>query len=44
MREELDRVAPARRAVAEDFFHRAVEIELAFFDASYAHPIAGEKQ
>lgn len=44
LRAELDRVGPARRAIAQDFFHRAVEIELAFFDAAYAHPITGENQ
>lgn len=42
LREELDRVGPGHRPIAQDFFHRAVEIELAFFDASYAHPITGE--
>lgn len=44
LREELNRVGPSQREVAGDFFHRAVEIELAFFDASYAHPITEEKQ
>ncbi|MFT3875350.1 MAG: TenA family protein [Propioniciclava sp.] len=41
LRSELDRVGPAQRALAEDFFGRAVAIELAFFDASYAHPVTG---
>lgn len=41
LRAELDRVGPARRGIAEDFFARAVAIELAFFDAAYAPPIDG---
>lgn len=41
LRAELDRVGPAQQALAEDFFARAVAIELAFFDASYAYPLKG---
>lgn len=41
IRAELDRVGPEKREIAEDFFRRALEIELAFFDASYDHPIEG---
>lgn len=44
LRAELDRVGPAQRALAEDFFARAVAIELDFFDASYAHPVMGEQR
>jgi len=33
---ELDRVGPGDAALAQDFFERAVELELAFFDAAYA--------
>lgn len=36
LRGELDRVGPADAAKARDFFHRAVALELAFFDAAYA--------
>lgn len=36
LRAELDRVGPNEPAVAADFFKRAVELELAFFDAAYA--------
>ena len=32
---ELDRVGPADEALARDFFARAVELELAFFDSAY---------
>ncbi|WP_312136512.1 TenA family protein [Brevundimonas sp.] len=32
---ELDRVGPAEADVARDFFRRAVDLELAFFDAAY---------
>lgn len=39
LRAELDRVGPAHREIAEDFFGRAVAIELAFFDAAYEHPL-----
>ena len=39
LRAELDRVGPAQRELAEDFFTRAVEIELAFFDATYESPL-----
>lgn len=35
LRCELDRVGPARHAQCEDFFQRAVTLELAFFDAAY---------
>lgn len=35
LRLELDRVGPAEPDVARDFFLRAVELELAFFDAAY---------
>ncbi|MFL6586230.1 MAG: TenA family protein [Luteimonas sp.] len=33
---ELDRVGPDDAALAQDFFQRAVDLELAFFDAAYA--------
>ena len=36
LRGELDRVGPAEDALARDFFQRAVQLELAFFDAAYA--------
>lgn len=39
LRAELDRVGPRRRELSEDFFRRAVELELAFFDQAYAHPV-----
>lgn len=35
LREELDRVGPQEPEVARDFFKRAVDLELAFFDAAY---------
>lgn len=35
LRRELDRVGPATSATARDFFGRAVQLELAFFDAAY---------
>ncbi|MGY1408056.1 TenA family protein [Luteimonas sp. A611] len=35
LREEFDRVGPAEEALAQDFFRRAVNLELAFFDAVY---------
>lgn len=35
LRSELDRVGPADAAIAQDFFRRAVDLELAFFDAAY---------
>lgn len=41
LRDELDRTGPAQASLAEDFFARAVRLELEFFDASYAHPLAG---
>ena len=41
LRDELDRVGPAQRELVEDFFTRTVAIELAFFDASYDHPLEG---
>lgn len=43
LRAELDRVGPARREIAEDFFARAVRIELDFFDACYEAPLSGRK-
>ncbi|KAB1645293.1 TenA family transcriptional regulator [Gulosibacter chungangensis] len=39
LRAELDRVGPQDRDTAGDFFGRAVDLELAFFDAAYAHPL-----
>ena len=36
LREELNRVGPAAAAKAQDFFRRAVALELAFFDAAYS--------
>lgn len=36
LRSELDRVGAAQQAQARDFFQRAVDLELAFFDAAYA--------
>lgn len=36
LRAELDRVGPGDAARAQDFFQRAVDLELAFFDAAYA--------
>ena len=44
LRAELDRVGPAQQALAEDFFARAVTIELAFFDAAYTHPLDGVRR
>ena len=41
LRAELDRVGPGSREVAADFFKRTVDLELAFFDAAYAHPLSG---
>lgn len=38
---ELDRVGPQDAEVARAFFARAVALELAFFDAAYAHPFEG---
>lgn len=35
LRDELDRVGPGDEALAQDFFQRAVDLELAFFDAVY---------
>jgi thiaminase (transcriptional activator TenA) len=37
---ELDRVGPDDAALAQDFFQRAVDLELAFFDAAYAERTA----
>lgn len=39
LRAELDRVGPAHRDVVRDFFARAVDLELAFFDQAYEHPL-----
>jgi len=39
LRSELDRVGPAEAELSQDFFERAVALELAFFDAAYG---AGE--
>lgn len=39
LRREFDRVAPSQREVVEDFFARAVRVELDFFDASYETPL-----
>ncbi|WP_152045600.1 TenA family protein [Aureimonas psammosilenae] len=36
LRSELDRVGPAEQETARDFFSRAVDLELAFFEAAYA--------
>lgn len=41
LRAELDRVGPARRESVGGLFARAVGIELAFFDASFEHPLDG---
>lgn len=41
LREELDRVGPPQHAVAKDFFSRTVDLELAFFDQTYALPLQG---
>ncbi|GGE53633.1 aminopyrimidine aminohydrolase [Agaricicola taiwanensis] len=35
LRSELDRVGPSEPEVARDFFLRAVDLELAFFDATF---------
>lgn len=35
LRSELDRVGPSEPDVARDFFQRAVDLELAFFDVTY---------
>lgn len=43
LRAEFDRVAPLQPEIAEDFFARAVQIELDFFDASYAEPLRGRR-
>ncbi len=40
LRAELDRVGPDDAALAQDFFQRAVDLELAFFDAAYAERTA----
>ncbi len=39
LRGELDRVGPADAEVARDFFRRAVDLELAFFEESYISPL-----
>ena len=36
LRSELDRVGPAYADLCRDFFRRAVELELSFFEAAYA--------
>jgi thiaminase (transcriptional activator TenA) len=36
LRAELDRVGPAHADLCRDFFHRAVAVELSFFEAAYA--------
>jgi thiaminase/transcriptional activator TenA len=36
LRAELDRVGPAHADLCRDFFHRAVALELSFFEAAYA--------
>src|SRR6202043_1095640 len=36
LRTELDRVGPAHADLCRDFFARAVELELSFFEAAYA--------
>jgi thiaminase/transcriptional activator TenA len=36
LRAELDRVGPAHANLCRDFFHRAVALELSFFEAAYA--------
>jgi thiaminase/transcriptional activator TenA len=38
LRTELDRVGPTQAELCRDFFHRAVALELSFFDAAYAEP------
>jgi thiaminase/transcriptional activator TenA len=38
LRAELDRVGPTQAELCRDFFHRAVALELSFFDAAYAEP------
>jgi thiaminase/transcriptional activator TenA len=38
LRAELDRVGPTQTELCRDFFHRAVALELSFFDAAYAEP------
>lgn len=35
LKTELDRVGPSEEAVARDFFQRAVDLELAFFNSAY---------
>jgi thiaminase/transcriptional activator TenA len=35
LRAELDRVGPAQADLCRDFFHRAVALEFAFFEAAY---------
>jgi thiaminase/transcriptional activator TenA len=36
LRDELDRVGPPHSELCRDFFHRAVALELAFFEAAYS--------
>ncbi|WP_045392775.1 TenA family protein [Falsirhodobacter sp. alg1] len=36
LRAELDRIGPAEEAISRDFFQRAVELEVAFFDAAFS--------
>jgi thiaminase/transcriptional activator TenA len=38
LRAALDRVGPVQAALCRDFFHRAVALELSFFDAAYVEP------
>src|SRR5271169_2630144 len=38
LRAELDRVGPAQADLCRDFYHRAVALELSFFEAAYADP------
>jgi thiaminase/transcriptional activator TenA len=36
LRAELDRVGPVQEDLCRDFFRRAVDLELSFFEAAYA--------
>jgi thiaminase/transcriptional activator TenA len=38
LRSELDRVGPEQAEQARDYFRRALELELAFFEAAYGSP------
>jgi thiaminase/transcriptional activator TenA len=38
LRAELDRVGPTQADLCRDFFHRAVALEFAFFEAAYTDP------